>query len=57
MIPCFSCIARECDEIPKYVCPFLEDYHREQELIQIFERMFGETPTTADISYLKLLDK
>ena len=40
-----------------YVCQFLEDYHREQELIQTFERMFGETPTTADISYLKLLDK
>ena len=57
MIPCFSCITRECDEIPKYACPFIEDYHREQELIQTFERMFGETPTTADISYLKLLDK
>lgn len=30
---------------------------RINELIKTFERLFGETPTTADISYLKLLDK
>ena len=30
---------------------------RLEELIKTFERMFGETPTTTDISYLKLLDK
>lgn len=30
---------------------------RLEELIKTFERMFGEAPTTADISYLKLLDK
>lgn len=30
---------------------------RLDELIKTFERLFGEPPTTADISYLKLLDK
>lgn len=30
---------------------------RLDELIKTFERLFGEPPTTAYISYLKLLDK